>query len=75
MSDMHGRILSVIECKNPSCGQKITRQGYPTDWPDDYVAEDHIHSGWNDDLTAFCVYCENCGHYTGNKIDRSKKKD
>ena len=74
MSDMRGRVLSVIECKNPSCGHKITRVGYPDEWPDDYIPEDRIHSDWNDELTAFCVNCPKCSHFTGNKIERSKKR-
>ncbi|GJL55783.1 MAG: hypothetical protein NPIRA02_29150 [Nitrospirales bacterium] len=71
MDDMHKRVLSVIECKNPSCKHKMTREGYPDDWPDDDISEDRIHSDWNNDLTPFCIKCPSCGHYTGNKIHRT----
>jgi len=73
MDEMHGRVLSVIECKNPSCRQKMTREGYPDDWPDNDVPEDRIHSDWHDELTPFCVHCTSCGHFTGNKVERSKR--
>ena len=73
MDEICGRVLTVIECKNPSCDHKITRQGYPDEWPDEGDSEDRIHSDWNESLTPFCVKCVKCGHFTGNKIERSKK--
>lgn len=73
MDEMRGRVFSVIECKNPSCRQKMTREGYPDDWPEENVLENRIHSDWTDELTPFCVRCISCGHFTGNKVERSKK--
>ncbi len=74
MDEMQGRVVSVIECKNLACARKITREGFPDEWPDEHIPDFRIHSDWNDELTAFCVLCVSCGHYTGNKIQRIKKK-
>lgn len=73
MTDKHGQVLSVIECKNAACGHKMSRVGYPDDWPDEYVSDDRIHSDWNEELTEFCICCVRCGHYTGNKIVKGRK--